>query len=104
MFGREIRPCSGAFLLVGFGMAFCLGRSEVSLCRAVFVVLRMVMVIFFWECTFPPLVGIREHPEFLGLVEMDKSCWPGCLLEQGWLPLLSGVNGWLFTLPHSGCR
>ena len=47
----------------------------------------------FWECTFPPLVEIREHPEFHGLTEMDKSYWPGCLLWHGWLPLLSGVNG-----------
>ena len=27
----------------------------------------------FWDCTFPPLVEIREHPEFHGLMEMDKS-------------------------------
>ena len=47
----------------------------------------------FWDCTFPPLVGIREHPEFHCLMEMDKSSWPRCLLWHGWLPLLSGVNG-----------
>ena len=47
----------------------------------------------FWECLFPPLVEIREHPEFHGLLEMDKSSWPRCLLWHGWLPLLSGVNG-----------
>ena len=49
--------------------------------------------LLFWECTFPPLVEIREHPEFHDLVEMDKSSWPRCLLWHGWLPLLSGVNG-----------
>ena len=27
----------------------------------------------FWDCTFPPLVEVREHPEFYGLLEMDKS-------------------------------
>ena len=27
----------------------------------------------FWECTFPPLVEIRENPEFHDLMEMDKS-------------------------------
>ena len=32
----------------------------------------------FWDCPFPPLVEIREHPEFYGLPEMDKSCWPRC--------------------------
>ena len=46
----------------------------------------------FWECTFPPLVEIRENPEFYELMEMDKSFWPRCLLWHGWLPLLSGAN------------
>ena len=41
----------------------------------------------FWECTFPPLVDIRENPEFHELMEMDKSFWPRCLLWHGWLPL-----------------
>ena len=47
----------------------------------------------FWDCTFPPLVEIRELPEFHDLVELDKSSWPRCLLWHGWLPLLSGING-----------
>ena len=47
----------------------------------------------FWECTFPPLVEIRENPEFHDLMRMDKSHWPRCLLRHGWLPTLSGVNG-----------
>ena len=46
----------------------------------------------FWDCPFPPLVEIRENPEFHELMEMDKSFWPRCLLWHGWLPLLSGVN------------
>ena len=46
----------------------------------------------FWDCPFPPLVEIREHPEFHDLMEMDKTSWPRCLLWHGWLPLLSGVN------------
>ena len=46
----------------------------------------------FWDCTFPPLVEIRENPEFHELMEMDKSFWPRCLLWHGWLPLRSGVN------------
>ena len=47
----------------------------------------------FWECTFPPLVEIRENPEFHDLMRMDKAHWPRCLLWHGWLPRLSGVNG-----------
>ena len=44
----------------------------------------------FWECSFPPLVEIRENPEFHDLMRMDKGYWPRCLL---WHPMLSGVNG-----------
>ena len=47
----------------------------------------------FWDCTFPPLVEIREHPEFHDLMEMGKTSWPRCLLWHGWLPLHSGANG-----------
>ena len=47
----------------------------------------------FGECTFPPLVEIRENPEFHDLMRMDKAHWPSCLLWHGWLPMLSGVNG-----------
>ena len=47
----------------------------------------------FWECTFPPLVEIRENPEFHDLMRMDKDHWPRCLLWHGWLPMLSGVPG-----------
>ena len=53
----------------------------------------MVMVIYFWECTFPPLVEIRENPEFHDLIRMDEGHWPRCLLWHGWLPTLSGVHG-----------
>ena len=48
----------------------------------------------YWECPFPPLVEIRENPEFHDdLMRMDKSHWPRCLLWHGWLPLLSGTGG-----------
>ena len=47
----------------------------------------------FWECKFPPLVEIRESPEFHDLMSMDKAHWPRCLLWHGWLPMLSGSNG-----------
>ena len=48
----------------------------------------------FWDCTFPPLVEIREHPEF-------HDPWPRCLLWRGWLPLLSEVDG--FSLGGESC-
>ena len=47
----------------------------------------------FWDCPFPPLVEIRESPEFHDLMRLDKAHWPSCLLWHGWLPMLSGVNG-----------
>ena len=62
---------------------------------------RTVTVIFFGTVPFPPLVEIREHPEFHDLLEMDKTSWPRCLLWHGWLPLLSGISGgspWAQTL------
>ena len=55
----------------------------------------------FWDCPFPPLVEIRENPEFHDLMRMDKAHWPRCLLWHGWLPMLSGVNRgspWALTL------
>ena len=58
----------------------------------------------FWECTFPPLVEIRENPEFHDLMRMDKAHWPRCLLWHGWLPMLSGCNGdspWADTASES---
>ena len=51
------------------------------------------MVTFLGECTFPPLVEIRESSEFHNLISEDKAHWPRCLLWHGWLPVLSGVNG-----------
>ena len=47
----------------------------------------------FWDCPFPPLVEIRESPEFHDLMRLDKEHWPRCLLWYGWLPMPSGVNG-----------
>ena len=47
----------------------------------------------FWECSYPLLVEIREHPEFQDLMRMDKSHWPRCSLWHGWLSLLSGTGG-----------
>ena len=57
------------------------------------MVLLIVMVICFGNVLFPPLVEIRENPEFHDLMRLDKEHWPRCLLWHGWLPVLSGVNG-----------
>ena len=46
----------------------------------------------FWDCTFPPLVEIRENPEFHDLMRTDKGYWPRSLHWHGWLPMLTGVN------------
>ena len=52
----------------------------------------MVMVTCIGNVLFPPLVEIRENPDFHDLMRMDKAHWPRCLLWHGWLPMLSGVN------------
>ena len=50
----------------------------------------------FWDCSFPPLVELRENPEFSPLVNMNKDLWPRFMLWHGWLPGLSGhsANPW----------
>ena len=80
-------------LVGGVWSGSCWGGCEVSLSHADSVVVLMAMDIFLGECTYPPLVEIRENPEFHDLMKMDKGHWPRCLLWHGWLPLLSGVNG-----------
>ena len=60
----------------------------------------------FWECTFPPLVEIRESPEFHDLMREDKAHWPRCLLWHGWFPMISGVHGaspWAADASESAC-
>ena len=62
------------------------------------------MVIYFGNVPFPPLVEIRENPEFHDLMRMDKAHCPRCLLWHGWLPMLSGCNGdslWAGTAAES---
>ena len=43
----------------------------------------------FWECTFLPILHVRELPEFLSFMSLDRSVWPRCLPWHGWLPGLS---------------
>ena len=47
----------------------------------------------FWECSYSPLVQIRENPEFHDLVQRDKSNWPRCLLWHGGLLALAYPGG-----------
>ena len=61
----------------------------------------------FGECTFPPLVEIRESPEFHDLMREDKAHWPTCLLWHGWLPMLSGTNRsspWAANASEAACH
>ena len=92
MLEKEMRLCFVVSWLVVSGMVFSLVGSGSSLFLVGFVVPQMVMVIF-WECSFPPLVEIRENPEFHDLMREDGAHWPRCLLWHGWLPMLSVVNG-----------
>ena len=48
-----------------------------------------MMVTFFGIVPFPPLVELRNSPEFLPLLSRDRTNWPRCLLWHGWLPGLS---------------
>ena len=47
----------------------------------------------FWDCNHPSFDHIRENPEFYGLLNRDKSIWPGCLLWHGGFPALASPGG-----------
>ena len=73
----------------GVWNGFLLGRARRKMFPASSVAGKMVTVICLWECTFPPLLHVRELPEFSSLMALDRSKWPRCLLWHGWLPGLS---------------
>ena len=85
MLEKEIRVCFVVSWLGGVWNGFLLGRvrNQVLPCR--FCGAPDHDGHLFWECTFPPLVEIRENPEFHDLMRMDKAHWPKCLLWHGWL-------------------
>ena len=93
MFEKEIRLCFVAFMVGGVWNGLLLGRvrSRVIPCR--FCGAPDSDGHLLWECTFPPLVEIRESPEFHDLMRVDKGYWSRCLLWHGWLPMLPGVEG-----------
>ena len=93
MFEKEIRHCFEVSRLGVSGMVSCWVVFAIRLFLVGFVVPPDHDGHLFWECTFPPLVEIRENPEFHDLMRTDKGHWPRCLLWHGWLPKLSGVNG-----------
>ena len=93
MLEREIRLCFAASWLGVSGMVFFFVKFVVEIVPCQFCGAPDGDGHLFWECTFPPLVEIRENPEFHDLMRMDKGHWPRCLLWHGWLPKLSGVNG-----------
>ena len=49
-------------------------------------------VIIFAGMVLPLLQHVRELPEFVTLVSLDRSKWPRCLLWHGWLPGVSGIR------------
>ena len=34
----------------------------------------------FWDCSYTPLVAVRDSPEFHEIISIDKTGWPRCLL------------------------
>ena len=52
-----------------------------------FVVVGMEMGIYFGSAPFPSLLllHVRELPEFMSLMAMDRRKWRRCLLWHGWL-------------------
>ena len=42
-----------------------------------------------WDCTFHLFFELRSNPEFLPLMNRDRTHWPRCLLWRGWLPGLT---------------
>ena len=93
MFEKEIRPCFVPLWLGGVWNGFLLGRVRGQAVPCRFCGAPDNDGHLFWDCPFPPLVEIRENPEFHDLMRLDKTRWPRCLLWHGWLPMLSGVNG-----------
>ena len=60
----------------------------------------------FWECSFPPILHVRELPEFVSIMSFDRSKWSRCLLWHGWLPGLSGAvdrDPWAASFGQLAC-
>ena len=57
-----------------------------------FVKKWMEMGTYFGSVLSPSLQHVRELPEFVSLMSLDRSKWPRCLLWHGWLPGLSDIS------------
>ena len=90
IFGNETKCCFEPFFLVKFGMAsFLLSKVKKEDVPCRFCGAPDNDGHLFWDCTFPPFVELRNKPEFLPLMNKDRTHWPRCLLWHGWLPGLS---------------
>ena len=106
MLEKEIRGLLRSVMVGGVWNGFLLGRVRGQPTPCKFCSAPDGDGHLFWECTFPPLVEIRESAEFHDLKREDKVHWPRCLLWHGWLPLLSGVNRaspWAVDASESAC-
>ena len=70
--GAETRRCSEGSFAGEFGTVFSLARCEEKTFLVVFVVGSMGMGICFGNVHFPPLVHVRESPEFSSIVVSTK--------------------------------
>ena len=93
VFGIEVKGLLRSILVGGVWNGFLLGRVKGQPVPCRFCVSPDGDGHLLGECTFPPLVEIRENQEVHDLMREDKAHWPSCLLWHGWLPMLSGVNG-----------
>ena len=59
--GKETKCCSEPFFPGEFGMASCLVKLRKKTFLVGSVVHLTMMVIFFWDCTFPPFVELRNQ-------------------------------------------
>ena len=75
MLEKEIMLCFVVSWLGVFGMVCFLDGFVARLFHVGFVQGHI-----FSECTFSPLVEIRENPQFHVFMRMDKGHWPRCLL------------------------
>ena len=72
-----------SILVGGVWTCFLLGRVRGQVVPCIFFGAPGGDGHLFGECTFPPLLEIRENPEFHDLTKMDKEHWP-----LAWLALL----------------
>ena len=78
-----------AILCAGIWNGFLLGRTKKEDVPCQFCGKKDGDGHLFWECSFPPLLHVRELPEFAYLMYLDRSKWPCCLL---WHVLLPGLS------------